>query len=495
MSNQPLAGAKVIVDAERSNFARDGKTSDKGEVILTPHGQRVQQKHMLRVEKDGYLPIEVSNVVAELGKPIVVKTMPAVRYGGVAQDGSGHPVKQAQISIKLKPELLQQLPMRFQTNIVTDDKGAWSSLPLPADASELIVTQTQLNGNRSEATQLDAVALQLAQPAAPVAAVANATAAKDKPAKPSGASDGITAIVQKIDDTTLNTRLEPNRRRSRLLATIHPEANKDQAVKIPLADITEIDLRRGGSRSSAASPSTRPANTLPNAQLILAGGDRITGTVTGWSQKQITIKPSLAPNTSVQIPVANLRQLWCGTSDQIKKGQARNDSPGLDDIAIAMKDEDAIAVHGVVIGIDDDALHFRYDNADRKIGLGKLVGLIMAKADESPGDDALFEAVQFVNDDQISGKLTAFDGKKLAMQTAQVGQSIDLPGRSSHKHHPAQWPAGMYLLRPQARQNRANTLSRSPHGISRGHFHFPASRSPCSTAFIRTEFRCIRAAC
>ena len=31
-----------------------------------------------------------------------------------------------------------------------------------------------------------------------------------------------------------------------------------------------------------------------------------------------------------------------------------------------------------VIGIDGDSLHFRYDNADRKIALNRLVGIVMA---------------------------------------------------------------------------------------------------------------------
>src|SRR4051812_5131176 len=108
-ADKALAGAKVILDAERSNFARTAQTDKTGEATVAPLVND-QQKHMVRVEMDGFLTIEVPNAISESGQALTVKTMPAVKYGGVAKDAAGKFAANAQISIKLKPELLQELP-------------------------------------------------------------------------------------------------------------------------------------------------------------------------------------------------------------------------------------------------------------------------------------------------------------------------------------------------------------------------------------------------
>jgi hypothetical protein len=432
MNDAPISGATVTLDAERANFAQSGKTDSSGDATVTPILNE-QQKHMLRVEKVGYLTMEVPNAVSESGQELVVKTMPAVKYGGIAKDASGKPVANAQISIKFKPELLQELPMRFQTNIVTNEKGEWSSLPLPADASQLIVAlTTRDSSDKPSVTQLDAATLKQGGTAV---ATATPTAAKSSPPDapvvkksapaPKPAFEPITAIVQKIDDSTM-TLAWSGAKEDHILGAIHPQADKSEAVDLPLADVSEIVLKRGGFSSPPSAPSTRPTNTLPNSRVTLADNDRLLGTIVGWSDKKLSIHPAIAMADKLEIPVSSLRELWCGTADQIKKAQALKEQAGLDDIAFAIKDDDVIAVHGIVIGIDDDSLHFRYDNADRKIGLSRLVGIVMAKNEESAGDDALFEQVQFVNDDQISGTLSSLEAKTLVMQS-RAGTELRIP--------------------------------------------------------------------
>ena len=375
--------------------------------------------------------MEVANAVSESGQELVVKTMPAVKYGGVAKDANGKPLAGAQIAIKFKPELLQELPMRFQTNIVTNEKGEWSSLPLPADASQLIVAQTSRDSSEHPVVmQLEAAKLQLSAP--PVAmAAANATKAPaTKPAEsapaPKSKIEPITAIVQKVDDSTLTLGWN-GIDGGKIVGIIHPQPDKGETTAIALADITEIVLKRSSAFSpSSTPPSTRPANTLPNSRVTLADNDRLLGTITGWSDKKLSIHPTSATTDTIRLPVASLRELWCGTADQIKKAQALKEQAGLEDIAFATKDDEVIAVHGIVIGIDDDSLHFRYDNADRKIGLNRLVGIVMAKGEDPPADESLFEQIQFVNDDQISGTLTSLESKTLLMQT-RAGASIKVP--------------------------------------------------------------------
>src|SRR5581483_10917334 len=122
--DKPVSGARVTVDAERANFARSAQTDLGGEASITPLVNE-QQKHMIRVEREGYLTIEVPNAASESGQAIVVKTMKAARYGGTAEDSDGKVAASAQIAIKMKPELLAQIPTRFQTNIVTGSAGEW----------------------------------------------------------------------------------------------------------------------------------------------------------------------------------------------------------------------------------------------------------------------------------------------------------------------------------------------------------------------------------
>ena len=436
LDGTPLAGARVSVDAERANFTRSAETNDKGEVSIKPLGNE-SQVHMARIEKTGYMTIDR----AFDATATEFKSAPAVRYGGVALAESGQAAVGAQVTVRAKSGFLHDiglanLPLAIVT---TDEKGHWSTPPLPADASLLTIQcRVPVTGGDPVVSKLDADKSQQPNEPWPVLAAAQsdtavrvATTAKQPvavthaTAKPS--MEPITAIVQKVDDTTTGlgwTGIDGDQ----LLVVLHPQPNKDQAAKIPLMDITELMLKKSSSSSSTSTPAatTRPANVLPNAGIALAGDDRLLGTVAGWSDKKLSMHPNIAPAGTIEVPVSSLRELWCGTADQIKKARAVKEEAGLEDIAFATKDDDVIAVHGIVIGIEGDALHFRYDNADRKIGLNRLVGIVMAKAEDAPPDDTMYESVQFVNDDQISGKLIAIEGKDLSMQT-RAGASFRVP--------------------------------------------------------------------
>ncbi|HEX3359239.1 MAG TPA: NPCBM/NEW2 domain-containing protein [Tepidisphaeraceae bacterium] len=426
LSDKPIAGAKVIVDAERSNFARSAQTDQNGDASVSPLVNDAQ-KHMVRIEKAGYVTTEVANAVSESGQALDLKTAPAVMYGGVAHDANGKPAVQAQISIKVKTAYLRDVPLGGQTNIVTNDQGEWKSQPLPADATQLTISMKQSDpSGKPVSTKLDAAKLQLEKPAVAMqaAAVVPATKPAAVPNKPT--ANAITAIIQKVDDSTVAagwTGVDGDQ----ITVVLHPAPGKEESAKIALADISELVLKRGGSFSvPAASPSTRPANMLPHSRVILANGDRMLGTISRWSDKKLSLQPNVSPATTIEFPVPTLRELWCGSADQIKKAQALNEQAGLDDIALVAKDDDVIAVHGIVVGIEDDSLHFRYDNADRKISLNRLVGIIMAKSDEAAAKNSLYESVQLLNDDQISGKLVEIEGKELHLQTL-AGTDVRVP--------------------------------------------------------------------
>jgi NPCBM/NEW2 domain/Carboxypeptidase regulatory-like domain len=439
LKDKPIAGAKVIVDAERSNFAHSAQTDQNGDASVPPLANE-SQKHMVRVEKAGYATIEVANAVSESGQALDLKTAPAVAYGGIAQDANGKVIPQAQVSIKVKSSYLRDVPVRGQTNLVTNEQGEWKSQPLPADANQLTISLKRPDPSGTPASiKLDASKLQMEKPmiamdAPPAAVVKPATksaavsvaapAPTPAPAKP--AANAITAIIQKVDDSTVAagwTGVDGDQ----IAVVLHPTPGKEDATTIPLTDINELILKRGGGYTAPpAAPSTRPTNTLPHSRVTLANGDRMAGIVTRWSDKKVSLQPNVSPTTTIEFPVTTLRELWCGSADQIKKAQALSEQAGLDDIALVAKDDEVIAVHGIVEGIEEDSLHFRYDNADRKIGLNRLIGIIMAKADESAPNDSMYESVVLVNDDQISGKLIALEAKELHLQTL-AGTDVRLP--------------------------------------------------------------------
>ncbi len=440
LKDKPIAGAKVIVDAERSNFAHSAQTDQNGDVSVPPLANE-SQKHMVRVEKAGYATIEVANAVSESGQALDLKTAPAVAYGGIAQDANGKVIPLAQVSIKVKSSYLRDVPVRAQTNLVTNEQGEWKSPPLPADATQLTISLKRPDpSGKPESIKQDPSKLQMEKPMiamgvpaavvtpatkpAAVSVAAPAPVPAPAPAKP--AANPITAIIQKVDDSTVAaawTGVEGDQ----INIVLHPTPGKEESTTIPLADINELMLKRGGGYTApTAAPSTRPTNTLPHSRVTLANGDRIAGTVNRWSDKKVSLQPNVSPATTIEFPVSTLRELWCGSADQIKKAQALNEQAGLDDIALVVKDDDVIAVHGIVEGIEEDSLHFRYDNADRKIGLNRLIGIIMAKADESAANNSMYESVVLVNDDQISGKLIAFEAKELHLQTL-AGTDVRLP--------------------------------------------------------------------
>src|SRR5207247_6318870 len=55
--DKPLAGAKVTVDAERTNFARPAVTDANGQATITPLGNETS-RHSVRLEKSGILTID-----------------------------------------------------------------------------------------------------------------------------------------------------------------------------------------------------------------------------------------------------------------------------------------------------------------------------------------------------------------------------------------------------------------------------------------------------
>jgi hypothetical protein len=177
-----------------------------------------------------------------------------------------------------------------------------------------------------------------------------------------------------------------------------------------------------------ASAATRPAVQYLQGQLILQGKDRWTGRLKAWSQKRIEFEPEVSPNISVEVPVDQIREIWGAAATLVAQARAMNIKPGAEDVAFIEKDGQVHEVRGLVIGIEADSLLFRFNDADRKIGLNRLVGILLAGAQGAQGSKSnrFHQAVELMNGDIISGQIKNLNKGSVVIESAW-GKSLTLP--------------------------------------------------------------------
>jgi Carboxypeptidase regulatory-like domain len=128
-----LAGAKVTLDAERTDAARPGTTDAAGAVTLVPVSNECGN-HMLQIEAD-YQATTMVNIPADNKDPITVQLEPGTIYGGVIQNEQGKPIEGATVRIFAPPPDGQAATNRVIRRAVvrTDKQGRWQSPILPDD--------------------------------------------------------------------------------------------------------------------------------------------------------------------------------------------------------------------------------------------------------------------------------------------------------------------------------------------------------------------------
>jgi hypothetical protein len=181
----------------------------------------------------------------------------------------------------------------------------------------------------------------------------------------------------------------------------------------------------------AVAPTTKPTTQITNAPLVqmtLTDGDVLHAKLFSWADQQLSLKLTAGP--SLTIPSTAITQIWFGTPDQLAKAKALTVEPGPEDVAFVAKDNDVIAVKGLVQGVFGDSLQFRYDDKDRKIGLGKLVGILLRG--NSPVPLAGFhQLVHIDTGDQFSGTLAGIDHDALLLATPAATMKIQMSSISS----------------------------------------------------------------
>jgi hypothetical protein len=167
-------------------------------------------------------------------------------------------------------------------------------------------------------------------------------------------------------------------------------------------------------------------------QARLAGGDQVGGELLGWDDKALRLK---TPYGELSIPVKQLREVWHGSTDDIEKARAAARSAGTtttgatEDTAFARKDDQVIPVNGLVRGATTDSLNFRFHDEDKQIKLEKLVGVMLAVAEDAAADDSLQQSLVFASGDVVSGQWTALENGSVTLKTTW-GDTLKVPVKS-----------------------------------------------------------------
>jgi hypothetical protein len=165
--------------------------------------------------------------------------------------------------------------------------------------------------------------------------------------------------------------------------------------------------------AATTGPTTQIANA-PMVQMTLTDGDVLHAKLLSWSDQQLSLKLTAGP--SLNVPSTSVTQIWLGTADLLTKARALTLEPGPEDVAFVAKEKEVVAVKGLVQGVEGESLKFRYGDEDRKIGLAKLVGVLLRS--NSPAPLAGFhQLVHIESGDQFSGSLTGIDHDVLLLTT------------------------------------------------------------------------------
>jgi hypothetical protein len=196
-----------------------------------------------------------------------------------------------------------------------------------------------------------------------------------------------------------------------------------EPVKIPLGDILEVSISWEDRQVHAAppaspviAPSTAPATqhaaappqkkrTLWHATFL--NGDHLTTALSDWTDGQVTCALDALKGASVTVPVNGLRELWSDASfdalTQVKKAKDLHVSSQAQDVAFVQKDGDVKAVAGLVTGLDESALHFKFEGEEHTIKLDRLVGVLFAQK-EAPVEEGLYQTFTLMNSDTFSAR-------------------------------------------------------------------------------------------
>lgn len=146
----------------------------------------------------------------------------------------------------------------------------------------------------------------------------------------------------------------------------------------------------------------------------------IRGEMLTLDDESIVIKPAWA--AEIKVPLVVVRGICftsVGTAADRQQFDVRLAEPNAEDTAVVLGREKEISqVTGVAHGVTDGKLKFTFEEEDRSINVGRLVGLVYAKGPKKPSTAKPYQIVNLLSGDLLAGEWKSADDNELSFDTA-----------------------------------------------------------------------------
>jgi hypothetical protein len=238
-------------------------------------------------------------------------------------------------------------------------------------------------------------------------------------------SDGsvVSGDVQSFDGRDLRLQLS-SQSSTKPAATL----SIDEIVQIRFHDISEWS-------NVDSNPAPAQSGKLPPVwRLKLSDGQVITGALRAWSENQFKIEQQQS-RLVLEVPVSAIREIWRTSPEFVQKAIAMKLTANAEDLAYVLKDDDIVAVKGSVLGLEGTSLGFVYEGQQRKIGVDRIVGVVLTPQKRSAATRPVAAGelnainVSMVNGDVLSGSWKLFKDRTASIQSPW-DQTLQLPQAS-----------------------------------------------------------------
>jgi NPCBM/NEW2 domain/Protein of unknown function (DUF1583) len=167
---------------------------------------------------------------------------------------------------------------------------------------------------------------------------------------------------------------------------------------------------------------------LVDAWLYLTGDEKLFGKLESIGQE--TLRLTTPWQDHLEVPLARVIGVHLGMLDRKESAASfakRLKTRGSEDLLLAQtKNAEVIAIPGILEGVDNDKLQFRYQDRTRTMPLRQVEGLIMGSRPESPRTDGLHPTFTLPHGVVVSGKWQDLDSSVWTVESAW-GQALKLP--------------------------------------------------------------------
>jgi NPCBM/NEW2 domain len=217
-----------------------------------------------------------------------------------------------------------------------------------------------------------------------------------------------------------------------ILFTGYIKIDQDGEYGFALSSDDGSQLYFGPTPAFLLDPTQSPPDDAANAagawDIDLADGGRVTGEIQKWDGSGLTVQVKIpGQDITLTIPAEHVQEV----SRPDKGGQDNApDTDGAtidkDTVFVANGEGQVQSVSGVVMGVDGDALLFRYGEQDKRIKLVKIVGITLARRAEGADIAGFYQVLGLTGGQSLAGHLLDASDARARLDTAW-GQTLDLP--------------------------------------------------------------------